>query len=352
MKAGLTTSLAFHAVVLGFGILSLSTPRELAIADVESFPVDIVPIEEIAQSVQGDREAPVAEKPAPVPTTREEVVPEAAKVGDNTTDLETPPTPDPSPRPVEAAEAPPPSPTPGPPAPEPEPVAEPVPEPEPEPETVPATEVTPEPQPRQEVAPEPATETAVAETPSPDAVDLPTSAPTPQSRPQPPQAQTAKAPERQEQERPAREERSASSNQSETETLEDEVAALLNRDKASGGGAQRSSDQAALGGRRTTGAQLSQSERDALIAQIQACWNVPVGADEGDALRATVRFRLDPTGTLEGRPVVEKPSGNRQFDESTVRAIQICSRRGFNLPSGKHDAWSEVLVNFDPREMF
>jgi colicin import membrane protein len=202
------------------------------------------------------------------------------------------------------------------------------------------------------VAPDPAPETAVAEAPEAESVSLPTAAPTPQSRPQPPQAQTAKAPERKEAEEPTQERREPASNDSDSENLEDQVAALLNRQKPSGGGAQRSTDQAALGGRETTGAELSQSERDALIAQLQQCWNVPVGADGASDLRTTVRFRLDPSGTLEGRPVVEKASGDRSFDESTVRAVQICSQRGFQLPAGKHDAWSEVVVNFDPRDMF
>jgi hypothetical protein len=44
MKTGLTTSLALHAVVLGFGLVSLSSPRALEVANVESFQIDIVPI--------------------------------------------------------------------------------------------------------------------------------------------------------------------------------------------------------------------------------------------------------------------------------------------------------------------
>ena len=39
MKTGLTTSLALHAVALGFGLVSLSSPRPMEVAAVESFPV-------------------------------------------------------------------------------------------------------------------------------------------------------------------------------------------------------------------------------------------------------------------------------------------------------------------------
>jgi outer membrane biosynthesis protein TonB len=354
LKTGLTTSLALHAVVLGFGIVSLSSPRPMAIADVESFPVEIVPIEEFAQSIEGKKDAPAEEKPAPVPTTREAPVENADNVGNNDVDLDTPPTPEPGPRPVEAAEAPPPSPTPAPPTPEPEPAPEPEPQPQAEPEPVPATEVTPEPQPRQEVQPDPAPETAVAEVPDTEAVALPTSAPTPQSRPQPPQAQTAKAPERREREQPRQERNAAAASQSDAEELEDQVAALLNRDKPSGGGAQRSTEQAALGGRETTGAKLSQSEMDALRGQIQRCWNVPAGAADAENLRVSVQFRLDRSGAIDGAPTIVSGGGGRGIEraaaESARRAVLACSP--YNLPSDKYDAWSDVIVNFDPRDMF
>lgn len=353
MKTGLTTSVALHAVALGFGIFTLSAPQPMELGAVESFPVDIVPMEEFSQSVTGDRTAPAAERPAPVPTTRPDIVENAQNVGDNTVDLSTPPTPDPRPRPVESAEAPPPSPAPTPtPAPEPEP--EPAPAPEPEP--VPTTEVAPQPQPPQEVTPEPTPEPQVAEAPQPQAesVVLPNTAPIPQARPQQPPAQAARTPERREPERTPQQQprETASREQADEESVEDQVAALLNRDRASGGGAQRSTEQAALGGRQTTGAQLSQSERDAIIAQLRSCWNVPVGAEGSSELTTKVRFRLDPSGTLQGAPSVEQGSGNRQFDESTTRAIRICSQRGFQLPSDKYDTWSEVVVNFSPRDMF
>lgn len=352
MKAGLTTSLALHAVALGVGLVTFSTPRQLELTNVESFPVDIVPMAEFSQSVQGDRKAPVVDAPAPTPTTRPEVVEDAQQIGDNKVDLPTPapPTPDPRPRPVETAEAPPPSPQPTP-----VPVAEPEPQPapKPEPQPVATTEVAPKPQPPQEVKPDPAPEPVVAEAPTPDANTLPEVAPRPVSRPQPPQAQTARTQERREPERPREPQRQAAqSSDSNERSVTDEVAALLNRERPSGGGAQRSERQASLGGRQTTGAQLTQSERDAIVAQLRSCWNVPVGADGSTELKTTVRFRLDPAGTLKGTPVIEKASGNRQFDESTTRAIRLCSQRGFQLPSDKYDTWSEVVVNFDPRDMF
>ena len=70
MKAGLTTSVILHASLLGFGLLTLSAPSALEVADVEAFPVDIVPISEMTQIQQGDKKAPLAEKSAPLPTQK------------------------------------------------------------------------------------------------------------------------------------------------------------------------------------------------------------------------------------------------------------------------------------------
>ncbi|WP_148246236.1 energy transducer TonB, partial [Staphylococcus aureus] len=64
-----------------------------------------------------------------------------------------------------------------------------------------------------------------------------------------------------------------------------------------------------------------------------------------------VRFNLDTSGKLDGRPSVEKSSVNRQFDESAVRAVQKCDVAGLQVPAGKQDIWNDIRVTFDPREM-
>ena len=350
MRAGLTISTALHAALLGYGLFTLSAPRALEVADVEAFPVDIVPVSEISQIQQGDKKAPKEERSAPIPTSRPEPVAEARNVGNNTVDLDSPPTPEAKPREVKAAEAPPPSP---------EPAKKPAEEPakaeaKSEPQPVPATEVTPQPQPKQDVAPEPVEQTAVAENAEAEAVKLPDTAPVPEARPKPPQAQTAKAPERKDAEKPA--EKVAEKPKSEESKFNaDEIAALLDKQKASGGGAKRSTEQAALGGQKTTeGQKLTQSEMDALRGQIQRCWNIPAGALEAENLKVSVQFRLDKSGALEGRPeIVSGAGGNgvqRAAAESARRAILQCAP--YNLPSDKYEAWAEVIVHFDPSEMF
>ena len=350
MKAGLTTSVILHAALLGFGMFSLSAPKAFEVSDVEALPVEIVSITQIQQ---GDKKAPLAEKPAPLPTKKPDVVPDAQKIGENDVDTDKPVTPEARPKPVETAAAPAPSPEPTPkPADLPKP--EPVKQPEPKPTPVPATEVTPQPQPKQDVKPDPVAETIVADNAEAEAVKLPENAPSPDARPQPPKAETAKAPDRKDSEKPA-EKQAAKPKSDEKEFNAEEVAALLNKEKASGGGARRSTEQAALGGDRTTsGSKLSQSEIDALRGQVQKCWNIPAGAVDAENLRVSVQFKLDRSGALEGSPEIISGGGSggveRAAAEAARRAVARCAP--YNLPADKYDAWADVIVNFDPSEMF
>jgi outer membrane biosynthesis protein TonB len=350
MKTGLTTSVILHATLLGFGLFSLSAPKAFDVGDVEALPVEIV---SITQLQQGDKKAPMSEKPAPTPTKKPDVVPDAKKIGENKVDTDKPATPDPTPKEVKTAAVPKPSPEPTP-KPIEQPKPEPVKQPEPKPTPVPATEVTPEPQPKREVKPDPVAETIVAENAEAEAVKLPENAPSPESRPQPPKAETAKAPDRKDSEKPA--EKQASKPKSEEKEFNaDEVAALLNKDKASGGGAKRSTEQAALGSENPSNAsKLSQSEMDALRGQVQRCWIIPAGAADAENLRVSVQFKLDRSGALEGSPEIISGGGSNGIEraaaEAARRAVARCAP--YNLPANKYDAWADVIVNFDPSEMF
>ena len=386
MRAGLATSVILHAAVLAFGLFTLRAPSAFDVSDVEALPVDIVPVESITQIQEGDKKATMRDKPTPKPTERPDIVPDAQKTGENTVDTEKPPTPEAKPKPVETAGATPPAPTP-----KEKPKPEDVPKKE-EPKPVPATEVAPQPEPKEEVKPDPVkepdpkpvpvkepepspkppeqktaeaepqpdkpdpvAETIAADQPIEESVKLPDTAPAPEARPkpQPAQAETAKAPDRKDSEKPVKE--ASSRPKSEDKALDDRIAALLNKEKASGGGAKRSTQTASLGGEKNTGGEkLSQNEMDALRQKLGGCWSIPAGVDDAETLKVSVKFRLDRSGELEGRPQVIKggaASGpGRTAAESAVRAVQKCAP--FNLPADKYDTWAEVVVNFDPSDMF
>lgn len=382
MRTGLTTSVILHTVALAFGLFTLSSPPAMPASDVESVSVDIVPMEAMAQVLQGDKKAVMHEKPAPLPTQRPDIVPDAQKVGENSVDTDKPVTPEAKPKPVDLAEAPPPAPTPVE-----KPRPEDVPKPKEQPKPVPATEVAPVPQPKEEVKPEPVKQAEPKPTPAkepppappqdktaaiepkpevkPDAVaeaiarepptettQLPDSAPAPQARPkpQPAQAESAKAPDRKDADKPVKE-ASSKPKSDDKQFNADEISALLNKQKPSGGGAKRSTQQSSLGGEKDQGQKLSRSEQGALESQLGGCWTLPVGLEGSENFVVVVRFNLDASGKLTGRPAVEKSSGNRPFDESAVRAVQKCDVAGLQVPAGKQDIWSDIRVTFDPREM-
>lgn len=372
MKASLGTSLVLHTVALGFALVSLGTPASFDVADVEALPVDIIPVESITQIQQGDKKAPLAETAAPVPTTKPNIVQDAENAGDNEVDLKAPPTPVQRPIETEVAAAPEKTDNPLPnPTTETNTIKEIVPEetaPKPTevaalPETKP--EIAPEPTP--EPTPEPAPEAAVAEElPLPDTIPVPAARP----RPEPPKEQakpsekpaekkpeTPKAAEKPSDKKVAdkKQETAKSTSSKDSDFNADEIAALLNKQEASGGGAKRSTETAALGGKKTTsGSSLSQSEMDALRGQIQNNWSIIAGIEGADGVIITVSMKLDETGAIIGRPEVTATGGSdtarRTLEGSALRAV-MRSAPFKNLPVEKYDAWSEVVVNFDPSEM-
>ncbi len=418
MKAGLATSVVLHAVVLGFGLLTLSAPPPMEVVNTESFPVEIVPISDLSQIQQGDKTAPLKEMAAPKPTARPDVVADARNAGENSIDTPEPPTPEPTPKPVKTTDVPPP---------QPKPVDKPIPmpdTPERKPEPTPATEVAPVPAPKEDVKPEPvkqaeakpepvkkpepapnpepvkearpvvqpkpqpledavadAIEAAptppkeeLAEKPQPevkpettastrpdtvesstDTVQLPSSAPSPQAKPAPPLSQTAKTTDRKASDKPVQE-AAVNPQSNEHEFNAADIEALLNKQKPSGGGAKRSTKEASLGGKQTTGgSKLSQTEMDGLRGQVQKCWNIPAGAVDGDKLRVSVKFKLTPEGEIDGSPEIISGAASsgveRAAAEAARRAVSRCAP--YNLPAEKYaGGWDEVIVNFDPSEMF
>jgi len=316
MRAGLIASLAGHSAILLWGLIALPDAESFSVPQVESLPVDLVPVEEFTQLRLGERTAEVRDVAAvqPSETPAEEPPEPADKPGDSQVQQPTPPTPTPAPTP-----APEPAPVVAEPEPEPEPEPTPAPDPAPAPEPVPAVEPepAPEPEPQQEAAPAPQPiVTSVA----------------PRSKPTPPR----RSPE------PPRDD--FNSNQ---------IAALLNKTEPAQQSGNASEQPASLGSR--SGAQnirMTQSELDALRGQVSQCWNPPVGAVGAEDLKVRVRFNLSEGGDVVGAPEILNSSGNPAFSaaaSSATRAIMRC--QPYSLPVAKYDAWQEVIINFDPREM-
>jgi hypothetical protein len=101
-------------------------------------------------------------------------------------------------------------------------------------------------------------------------------------------------------------------------------------------------------------AQLSQNELDALRARLRQCWNVPIGLAEARDLIVTVRIQFKQDGSLSAEPRLMNHDGRPAFQaasESALRAVRSCAPYNF-LPVAKYEAWKDVIVDFDPRDMF
>ena len=373
MKVSIVTSAVLHGVALAWALLSLSAPASFDVADVEALPVDLVPISELTQIQQGDKKAPKAETAAPVPTQRPNDVPDAENMGENKVDLKSVPTPNAKPSTTESTAAP-----------EASEKVQPnkdqenndikdiikedtVAEPEKEVAKLeePKPEVKPEPVPEKpaEPTPEPEAEAKPEEAPLPDSVPLPAQRPTPpetakpvEKKPEekkPTPTETAKAPDRKKDVKTQETAKSKSSKES--KSLDDEVAALLNHTDPTAGGAKSSKDKAAFGGKKTTtGSSLSQTEMDALRGQIAQNWSIIPGLADASEVRIRVEFKLDESGNVIGSPEVTATGGSSQTQQVLMGGARraILKAQPFkNLPRDKYDAWSEVVVNFDPSDL-
>lgn len=374
MKGSVVTSAVLHGSLLAWALVSISTPVQMEVGDVEALPVEIVSLTQIQQ---GEKTAPQKEKAAPKPTTKPTKVENAENTGDNDVDLKTPPTPEKRPQTTETAAAPPKAEKPLPKTdPVPNEVKEvakeetpppPLPTPTP-PKPEPPKETPPEPKPPEPKPPEP--QAKPAEPPPKPAetgeIPLPATIPTPVAKPKPaePQKVAEAKPVEQKPTPPKtpdkttgqkKQETAKSASAKESDFNADDISALLNKQQAAGGGAKRTTDVAALGGKKTTtGNTLSMSEMDGLKGQIQSNYTTIPGMAGTEGVLIRVTMKLDQSGAIIGRPEVTASGGSesarRTLEGSAMRAVMRSSPFK-NLPAEKYDSWSDLIVNFTADEL-
>lgn len=112
---------------------------------------------------------------------------------------------------------------------------------------------------------------------------------------------------------------------------------------------------ASLGTATGAAARISGREIDAIRAWAERCWEIPIAAREGNSPAVRLRVSFNPDGTVTGRPEVQNPRGDSNFQvlaNSAVRAVMRCSAEGgVRLPRERYETWREVVLNFDPKEM-
>ncbi len=304
MRVGLGVSAIAHIGVLTWGLLTFPDAMSHQSTLVEALPVDLIPISELTKLNEGSTAGEPRETPAP----------------------ERRPDPQPIPKPVEAK-------------------PEPVPEPKPPAEVA---ALPPEPAPKPQPAPPPQAEPAPQPAP-PEAESSDVPPPVPRRRPR--RLETAKAEVQPSKPTPNQ----TLQNKKKRDFDKDDIAALLNKqdDKSRPKAKPGTEQTAALGSPTATRTErMTQSELDLLRAQIQRCWNPPLGAVEAESLKVRLQFQLSRDGRVATRPhVVNRGSSPffRAAADSARRAILRC--QPYQLPAEKFETWRDVVVTFDPREM-
>jgi colicin import membrane protein len=137
----------------------------------------------------------------------------------------------------------------------------------------------------------------------------------------------------------------------------DRIAALLNKiPDASDEPAPVLSDETPAKVRgQSTGTEMTMSvnEIDALRARIAQCWSPPPGGLGADQIVVKLRLKLNEDGTLVGYPTIANRGASPFFQpaaDSAVRAVYQC--QPYTLPSEKYALWRDMILNFDPSEMY
>ncbi len=98
---------------------------------------------------------------------------------------------------------------------------------------------------------------------------------------------------------------------------------------------------------------MSVNEIDALRSRIAQCWSPPPGGLGAEQIVVKLRLKLNEDGTLVGYPTVANSGSSPFFQaaaDSAVRAVYQC--QPYSLPSDKYALWRDMILNFDPSEMY
>src|ERR1044072_2330547 len=310
MKAGWTISAIGHTAVLAWGLVTFVGRPAPTPPPPDFLSADIVSDAALSQITQGIRTAKLAAAPKPLVEKIGETKPvenQTAKVVDK-------------PEIVPTADQ-----------------LQPKPEPEKKPEPKKAEPKPPEPKPEPKQA-------FAKEEPKPDPIAeaLKKDNTKPEKKPEK-KAETPQPPKKQE---PKQQPKFSSS----------QIAALLDKRDPQRRAATGStlSDTPSLGTATGRAAALSQNEIDALLSRLRDCWHVPIGLAEVRDLIVTVRILFNKDGSLSAEPRLMNHASHPAFtaaSEAALRAVRTCAPYTF-LPVAKYEIWKDLVIDFDPREMF
>jgi hypothetical protein len=104
------------------------------------------------------------------------------------------------------------------------------------------------------------------------------------------------------------------------------------------------------------GSQLSASERDMIIQQIERCWVVPAGARDADNLIIEIKASVARDGSVQQAQIVD--SGRYSSDgffraaaDSAKRAVLNPQCSPLPVPPDKYEAWHNLDLFFNPKDL-
>lgn len=96
---------------------------------------------------------------------------------------------------------------------------------------------------------------------------------------------------------------------------------------------------------------------DMIRSQITPCWNPPLKDDAGGNVTVVMRIRLDRAGAVTGTPAISRINGRTATNAAYANALAGSVRRAvlrcspLELPSELYDAWANIELNFDPKDV-
>lgn len=105
--------------------------------------------------------------------------------------------------------------------------------------------------------------------------------------------------------------------------------------------------------------QVSSLEQNQMVRAIQdqlrRCWRLDPGARGAEDMVIEIRVLLNPDGSVRKTEILDvvrmvQDAYFRSAAENAKRAINMCSP--FQLPPRKYQAWRELTLRFNPKEMF
>ena len=103
------------------------------------------------------------------------------------------------------------------------------------------------------------------------------------------------------------------------------------------------------------GPQLTTSEKDLVIQQIEQCWNPSAGAREAHDLIVEIHVDMNRDGTVRQAQIMSTSRMDDPFykaaAESALRAVLNPRCQPLKLPPDKFDQWQTMSLSFDPKDL-